>query len=121
MPVTAAFAELLQEVPEASRTGWVFHPVGRRGERPKTDRHVGRIISRIGRKANVAVNLAGKPASAKDLRRSLGQRMADAGVPVRVLQKMMRHRRIETTEQYYLRDQVQDLARQVAMCLVPAD
>ena len=72
---------------------------------------VGRTVAAIGRKANVAVNEGGKPATAHDLRRSFGQRMADAGVPVRLLQKMMRHASFTTTELFYLRDRVQDQAR----------
>ena len=47
--------------------------------------------------------------------------MADAGVPVRLLQKMMRHSSFTTTEQFYLRDRVQDQARQLAVYLGKVD
>ena len=43
-----------------------------------------------------------KPASAHDLRRSFGQRLADAGVLPRDLQAIMRHKHFSTTEKYYL-------------------
>ncbi|MCA9233806.1 MAG: site-specific integrase, partial [Planctomycetales bacterium] len=76
-----------------------------------------RVVSDIGKRAGVVVSGSGKTASAHDLRRSFGQRMADAGVPVRLLQAMMRHRSFTTTEQYYLRDKVQQQADQLALYL----
>ena len=68
----------------------------------------------MGEKAHVAVNDHGKAASAHDLRRSFGQRMANAQVAV--LQKMMPHA-FKTTEQFYLRDEVQEAARQLGIYL----
>jgi integrase len=121
VPTTPAFAALLKETPEGQRTGWIFNPRARRGQRRLTPEQVGRIITLIGKRANVAVNAAGKPASAHDLRRSFGQRMADAGLPVRDLQAIMRHASITTTEAYYLRDRVQDQAKRIAKYLGTAE
>ena len=78
---------------------------------------MGHIITEIGRKALVSVNAQEKPASAHDLRRSFGQRMADAGLPLRDLQAIMRHASVSTTEAYYLRDRVQDQAARIAKYL----
>lgn len=98
------FAQLLDSVPESQRTGWVFNPTRQRGEGRLNDaRRVGRIISRIGEAAEVYVNDDEKPASAHDIRRSFGQRLADAGVPAMLLQSVMRHTDLATTQKYYLK------------------
>lgn len=112
VPTTPAFAALLEAMPE--RRGWIFNPSPRRGKQRLSAKQVGRIISAIGKEAKVKVNAAGKPASAHDLRRSFGQRMADAGLPPRDLQVIMRHSSFTTTEAYYLRDRVQDQGRRIA-------
>jgi integrase len=117
VPTTPAFASLLVETPADRRKGWIFNPDPRRGSRRLTPEQVGRIVTLIGKRANVAVNAAGKPASAHDLRRSFGQRMADAGLPMRDLQAIMRHEDSKTTEKYYLRDRVQDQAQRIAKYL----
>ena len=101
VPTTPAFATLLLETEEAKRTGWVFNPGARRGQRRLTPEQVGRTISLIGKAACIVVNATAKAASAHDLRRSFGQRMADAGLPSRDLQAIMRHASITTTEAYY--------------------
>jgi integrase len=115
IPTTPSFVKLLEQHP--TQTGHVFNPTRRDG-RPNlgrmTLRHVSRTIMMIGGKAGVIVNEDGKPASAHDLRRSFGQRLADAGVAPRDLQKIMRHRRLETTEQYYLRDDALDIGDRIA-------
>lgn len=117
VPTTPAFASLLMETGEEERTGWVFNPGARRGQRRLTPEQVGRTISLIGKAACIVVNATAKAASAHDLRRSFGQRMADAGLPSRDLQAIMRHASITTTEAYYLRDKVQDQAKRIAMYL----
>lgn len=117
VPTTPAFVALLEETPKDDRTGWVFRPRQlRRHSRPTLHR-TSRIITAIGKAANVIVNAAGKPASAHDLRRSFGQRLADAGLPPRDLQAIMRHASFTTTEAYYLRDRVQDQAARIAKYL----
>lgn len=115
VPTTPLFAALLDEHPTG--TGYVFNPTRRDGRASKQRlvvRKVSSIISMIGEKARVVVNDDGKPASAHDLRRSFGQRLADAGVSPRDLQKIMRHRRLETTEQYYLRDNALEIGDRIA-------
>jgi integrase len=116
-PTTPAFAALLKETSEGDRKGWIFNPGARRGAGRLTPEQAGRIITAIGKAANIVVNAAGKTASAHDLRRSFGQRMADAGLPSRDLQAIMRHASVTTTEAYYLRDRVQDQAKRIAMYL----
>ncbi len=118
VPTTPAFAALLQAMP--NRKGWIFNPLARRQRRGQgrlCAEQVGRIISLIGAEAKVKVNQGGKPASAHDLRRSFGQRMADAGLPPRDLQAIMRHASFTTTEAYYLRDRAQDQGQRIAMYL----
>ena len=66
-------------------------------------RQVGRVITKIGKAAQVSVNDEGKPASAHDLRRSFGQRLADAGMAPTDLQTIMRHSTFATTKKYYLK------------------
>jgi integrase len=116
IPILPAFAQLLAEVPD-QRTGFVFNPAPMRGSRRLTTEQAGRIITSIGKKACVSVNGKGKPASAHDLRRSFGQRLADAGVPPRDLQVVMRHASMATTEAYYLTTRVQDVAERLAVRL----
>lgn len=112
------FAALLETVPETERTGWIFRPTKQRGEGRLADpRRVGRIISRIGEAAEVFVNEEDKPASAHDLRRSFGQRLADAGVRPLLLQSIMRHRELKTTQRYYLRSNAADQSEELAAYL----
>jgi integrase len=75
-----------------------------------TSARAGRVISEIGKKANVLVNKAdGKFASAHDLRRSFGTRWA-ARVKPATLQLLMRHKSIETTMKYYVCQDSDDVA-----------
>lgn len=115
VPTTPAFAKLLESMP--SRKGWIFNPCPRRGKLRLSVAQVGRIISDIGEKALIKVNEAGKPASAHDLRRSFGQRLADAGLPPRDLQVIMRHADFKTTEGYYLKDRAHDQGQRIAAYL----
>lgn len=117
IPMLPAFEAMLRKIPEGERSGFVFNPSPRRGSRRLTTEQAGRIITTIGRKACVSVNGDGKPASAHDLRRSFGQRLADAGVPPRDLQIIMRHASMSTTEAYYLTTRVQDVADRIAAYL----
>jgi len=118
VPTTPLLGALLDEVPDDQRTGWVFNPAPLRSwNRRLTPEQAGRIISEIGEKAGVIVSDSGKFASAHDLRRSFGQRMADAGIPTRDLQAIMRHASITTTEKYYLRHRAADQAERIAMYL----
>ena len=91
---------------------------------PKAD-WVGRIITRIGEAARVVVvpenqrrGTKAKYASAHDLRRSLAERMAVAGLPPELLQLIMRNASIETTRRYYVSKNVQRDAAQIRSLLV---
>ncbi|HJN08632.1 MAG TPA: site-specific integrase [Pirellulaceae bacterium] len=118
VPTTPAFAALLDEVLIDARTGWIFNPEPRRVMKTRLGaKQVGRILTVIGKRAEVFVNAEDKPASAHDLRRSFGQRMADAGLPPRDLQSIMRHSSLTTTEKYYLRHRAVEQAERIAMYL----
>ncbi len=107
LPMAPEFAEFLSRTPENDRTGRVFKPKPKRvhGDRLGKD-WVSKIVSRIGKAANVKVNTdprtgAVKYASAHDLRRSFGERWASRIMP-QVLMELMRHESIETTLRYYV-------------------
>jgi integrase len=117
IPTVPEFAALLDEVPVEQRTGFVFSPRKLRGNgRYSNSNLAGRVISLIGKQAGVYVN-ATKPASAHDLRRSFGQRLADAGVTRSDLQAVMRHKDYATTERYYLKHNAADQAGRIAAAL----
>jgi integrase len=115
IPLVPAFDALLQSVPLDDRTGYVFQPRSLEGlmNRPESTKRLtaewcGRIVSLIGKAANIVVhpgdaktNRPTKFASAHDLRRSCAERMVDAGVPERIIQRIMRHANFETTRKYY--------------------
>ena len=102
LPMTPDFAEFLIKTPNDKRTGHVFELLGLYSLKQMTAGRVGRIVSDIGKQANVVVNKAeGKFASAHDLRRSFGTRWA-ARVKPATLQLLMRHRSIDTTMKYYV-------------------
>ena len=84
------------------------------GNGPEAEfRHGSKIVCAIGEKAGVIVNREQeKFASAHDLRRAFGNRWASKVMPV-VLQKLMRHESIETTLNYYVSFQTDDIARQL--------
>ena len=109
LPMTPDFAQSLLETPEDARTGLVFKPLGKRGAVPTSD-SVGRVVSAIGRKANVVVDAAkDKCATAHDLRRSFGTRWSKH-VKCATLQKLMRHEDIKTTMDYYVDQDAEDVA-----------
>ena len=113
VPTIRDFANLLDEVPLEQRTGFVFNPQKRRGEGRYADpKDVGRVNTAIGKQAGVYVSET-KPASAHDLRRSFGQRLAVAGVSPRDLQAIMRHREFSTTQKYYLKDEAAEQAERI--------
>lgn len=118
IPVTPEFASIMNEVPLEDRTGWIFNPAKVRGQGATRDpRYVGKVISTIGKAAEIFVNSNGKPASAHDLRRSFGQRLADAGVLPRDLQAIMRHSELRTTERYYIKHDVAKQASRISAVL----
>jgi len=77
---------------------------------------VGRIVTKIGRKAGVVVNRSTKlgvetvkHASCHDLRRSFGFRWSNL-IDTFKLQELMRHSNIETTRKYYVGRDAQNTA-----------
>ena len=114
-PMTPDFAEFLLRTPPAERHGRVFrlnqfvnqHTVGTTS---LDVHHVGQIVDKIGVKSGVIVNAVdGKHASAHDLRRTFGTRWARRVMPA-VLQKLMRHANVQTTMQYYVDLNVDEVA-----------
>ena len=110
LPMTPDFAKFLLQTPKVARTGLVFDLVGHYTHEQMTPPRIGRIISDIGRRANVVVRKSeGKFASAHDLRRSFGTRWAPKVKPA-TLQLLMRHRSIETTLKYYVAQDADEIA-----------
>ena len=110
LPMTPDFAELLLRTPEGERHGRVFRLNHARRGTPLAPMAVGKLVTRIGKKARIVVNSAdGKTASAHDLRRSFGTRWAKRVMPA-VLRKLMRHASIETTMAFYVDLNVDEMA-----------
>ena len=110
LPMTPDFAEWILQVPEDERKGRVFRLERLDIEAPMSCKRVGRIVSKIGKKAGVVVNKAeGKYGSAHDLRRAFGTRWAPRVKPA-TLQLLMRHSAIETTLRYYVAQDSDDVA-----------
>ena len=109
-PITPDFAEFLLQTPENQRHGRVFRLNQNGGTIPLDTHHVGQIVTQIGRKAKVVVNAVDrKHASSHDLRRTFGTRWARKVMPA-VLQKLMRHANVQTTMQYYVDLDVDEMA-----------
>jgi len=107
LPMTPDFAGWLLNTPQAQRSGPVFPLCNGKQVDSGT---VGRVVSAIGEKAGVVVNkAAGKFASAHDLRRAFGTRWASKVKPA-TLQLLMRHASIQTTLDYYVSMDADDVA-----------
>lgn len=105
-PLTPDFFAFLSAVPEKNRRGPVFKVTH---ATRKVDQWVASAtITAIGEAAGVIVNDEGKHGSAHDLRRSFGTRWA-LKVPPIALQRMMRHKSLQTTLEYYLDLEIADL------------
>lgn len=104
-PMAPEFAQLLAETPADERTGFVFDFPRVPTRRVDT---ISKLISRIGKAAGVKVatnKLKGttKFASAHDLRRSFGFRLAgQPNMTPPLLMEFMRHSNISTTMKYYV-------------------
>lgn len=133
IPILPGLEKLLLEIPRNERTDWVFNPLslqlklGRkvRHQRPDAD-WVGKVISRIGKKAGVVVDQgdvsADKPpkfASAHDLRRSCAENLHNANVPPMLICRVMRHSSWETTRKHYVAGDVQQAAHTLRRILNP--
>ena len=78
-----------------------------------TDKRVGRVISNMGKRANVVVDKStGKQATAHGFRRAFGTRWSRQVKPV-TLKALMRHETIETTMSYYVDDDVKAIATEL--------
>ena len=96
--------------PVKQRHGSVFKVTALPTGKFMTPKRIGRIVSAIGKAANVMVNKATeKYASAHDFRRSFGTRWAKRVMPP-TLQLLMRHKSIETTLKYYVEQDADDVA-----------
>lgn len=125
------FESLLLETPELNRTGWVFQPEPlqrQTGGTYRTDHPtaewVGRVNCRMGKIAEIVDskgdNKRGKAekfVSAHDLRCSCGNRLRDAGVPPRVISRIMRHSSFETIQRHYAPGTVQKDAETLSQLL----
>lgn len=101
-PMTPDFAEFILQTPQSERRGKVFRLFQDNGTLPLDPQRVGQTVSMIGAAAGIVVNAkTGKTASAHDLRRSFGTRWARKAMPA-LLRKLMRHANIQTTMQYYV-------------------
>ena len=109
-PCAPEVAEMLEAIPEAERTGYVFAlPKATRAGRLVKDT-VGGLVADIGRAAGVVVDEASdKHATAHDYRRAFGTRWAKRVMPA-VLKRIMRHKDIATTLKYYVDSDVEDIA-----------
>jgi integrase len=102
LPITPDFGQYLLDVAPIERRGLVFGIEGPVAGKPMSVKRAVRTVSTIGRNAGIVVNKAtGKFASAHDLRRAFATRWASRLMPAR-LQRLMRHRSIETTMRYYV-------------------
>jgi integrase len=109
-PMTPDFAQFLLQTPEPQRHGRVFRLNQDGGSIPISAHHLGKVVAKIGRKSGVIVNAVdGKHASVHDLRRSFGTRWAKRIMPAR-LRRLMRHANVQTTMQYYVDLDVDEMA-----------
>ena len=81
---------------------------GQRKSDRMTVERVGRVISKIGKAANILVRQADprtraeeKYASAHDIRRGFAQRMINLGISAETLKLLMRHANFSTTQNFY--------------------
>jgi integrase len=128
LPLVPEFCEFLEAIPESQRHGRVFRPIARDGSAaPMGSDWVGTVISRIGKAAKVKVaesKRKGKPhtkyASAHDLRRSFATRWVPKVMPA-TLQKLMRHKSIQTTLDYYAEVQIETVGDELRRLDVPVE
>ena len=113
LPMTPDFAQFLLQTPVDERQGKIFPLRNHWTGELLSEKSVGRIVTKIGKAANVIVDQATtKYASAHDLRRAFGTRWA-ARVKPATLKELMRHRHIETTMKYYVDQDADDVAAQL--------
>jgi integrase len=108
------FAALLRRIPPGARHGIVFLIEGPDGK-PLSPKQAIRSVPAFGSEAKVMTNVAEKKhATAHDYRRAFATRWARRGLTPIELQKVMRHRHIETTLSYYTHLDAEDMASDFA-------
>ncbi len=88
------------------------------GRKPDTSNHTPRFD--VGKRTESTQPLRSALLLAGLSQSGFGQRIADAGLPVRDLQSMMRHASIITTETYYLRHRAHDQGKRIEAYLATA-
>jgi integrase len=122
LPITPPFNKWLLSLPLDDRGGHVFNVVGKRGVVLRDHERIGKLISRLGKLANVTVvdededtaSVGGeesriKFASAHDYRRTFGQLCVERKVPREQLRLLMRHTSYVTTMRYYLHQEAESV------------
>ncbi len=114
LPLAPEFCEMLQGVPEDQRTGHVFGLPNENGKPGRTFAHgITRAVRSLAKAANVKVadkNGKVKWATPHDFRRAFGSRWAKRVMPA-VLMRLMRHKRMETTMNYYATQDAESVAQ----------
>jgi len=121
LPMAPEFAQLLEQVPEDQREGFVFDTVLSRNTGKRRTDTATKTISAIGKAANVKTG-PDKTATAHDLRRAFGLRWSQRVMPP-ILQLMMRHENISTTQRFYVGRDAQAAAEAIwsAFSDIPSD
>ena len=114
LPMVPDFADLLNGVPVGKRRGPIFYIPKTRGDGQISFGQTKKVISLFGEKALIRTGVnprTGNPqtASAHDLRRSFGTRMAKEVMPA-VLKELMRHKDLKTTMKYYAHLSTENIA-----------
>lgn len=101
-PLMPDFVEWLAgSVPENMRQGFVFQLIAPSGERITSVAEWSRTMSNVGKASGIITDpVAGTHVTAHDLRRSFAARWIVHFQP-HVMQKVMRHANIQTTQRYY--------------------
>ena len=117
LPMTPQCEAFFLETPAEDRSGYVFDLSSKAtalGKNLSVKRAI-RTISEIGEVAGIVTDPRdGQTATAHDLRRSYGQRLAKAGVTPYQLQQLMRHSSISTTMSYYVQLDCDDISADLA-------
>jgi integrase len=110
-PCPPEFAAMLEAVPEAERTGFVFAaPMKRKGYGRAKLQWATYAISEFGKKAGVITGeTPEESATAHDYRRTFGTKWAKRVMPA-VLKRLMRHACISTTMAYYVTADAAEIA-----------
>lgn len=115
-PLLPEFEDWMRQTPLDERHGLVLAPCDESGK-PYTRYNIQKYIAKIGKKAQVFVDRRlGKYATAHDLRKGFGSRLAPRLPSIETLAQLMRHQSTATTEEFY-RDrrvkQTSEILRQV--------